>query len=84
MVVVLQSHLLAATPTVLVAPLLNDDGRSAYTLISVKVEVNSEPYIVQIAEPAAIDPALLKRPTATLSAYEDEIRRALDRLFTGF
>ncbi len=84
LVVVLQSHLLAAMPTVLVAPLLIEDGRSAYTLISVKVEVNRKRYIVQISEPAAIDPAPLKRPTASLAAYEDDIRRALERLFTGF
>lgn len=83
-VVVLQSHLLSALPTVLVAPLLMDDGRSAYTLLSVKVEIEGLSYILQITEPAALDPALLRKPLTNLVSHEDDIRRALDRLFTGF
>jgi hypothetical protein len=52
--------------------------------LSVKVKVEGADYILQVTEPAAIDPALLRSPRANLASYEDDIRRALDRLFTGF
>lgn len=83
-VVVLQSHLLAAAPTIVVAPLILDDGRSNYSAISVLAPFRGQSFIVVVPELAAVDPALLRRVVGDLREYEDAIRRALERLFTGF
>ena len=83
-VVVIQSHHLAAAPTVLVAPLLLNDGRSGYTEISALVEFQDASYIAQIGELGAVDPVLLRIPAGNVREYEDTIRRAIDRLLTGF
>ncbi|CAN5905725.1 hypothetical protein BH11PSE1_BH11PSE1_27260 [soil metagenome] len=83
-VVVVQSHHLVAAPTVLVAPLLLNDGRSGYTEISALVEFRGAHYIAQIGELGAIDPALLRNRAGDVREYEDAIRRAIDRLLTGF
>ncbi|MBP6878204.1 MAG: CcdB family protein [Phenylobacterium sp.] len=83
-IVVLQSHLLAAAPTVVAAPLIRDDRRSNYSAISVVASFRGESFIVVIPELAALDPILLRRPIGNLREHEDAIRRALDRLFTGF
>jgi toxin CcdB len=83
-VVVLQSHLLAAAPTTVVAPMIRNDGRAAYTELSALVVFDGGQYVVSIAELAAIDSRHLSRAVGDLRAHEDAIRRALDRLFTGF
>jgi toxin CcdB len=83
-VVLLQSHLLAAMPTAVVAPLLLDDGRSAYTETSVIVLFEGVQYVASIAELAAIDARRLQQPVGSLRDHEDALRRALDRVFTGF
>jgi len=83
-VVILQSHLLDAAPTCVVAPLLNAEGRRAYTEVSAEVVFQEKAYIVSIAELAAIERRLLDGPVGSLLAFEDGIRRAMDRLFTGF
>jgi toxin CcdB len=83
-VVVLQSHFLAATPTTIVAPLLIDDGRSAYSEASVKIVFGGERYILSIPELAGIEPSRLRRRSGAVDEYDYEIRRAIDRLFTGF
>jgi toxin CcdB len=83
-VVVLQSHLLAASHGTVVAPMLRQDGRSGFTRISVQVRFQGEDYLVLVGELAVIDTRLVQRPVGDLHAHEDDIRRALDRLFTGF
>jgi len=83
-VVVLQSHLLAASHTTVVAPMMLQDGRSGLTEISVMVRFGDAEHLLLVGELAAIDSRLLKKPAGDLRQYEDQIRRALDRLFTGF
>jgi toxin CcdB len=83
-VVALQSHLLEAAPTTPVAPLLVDDGVSAYSGASVRLSYAGERYILSVPEMAAADANLLRDPVGTLAEHEDAIRRALDRVFTGF
>jgi toxin CcdB len=83
-VVILQSHHLAGSPTVLVAPLLRRAERPGYGTVSVDVEFAGEALVVSPAEMIAVDRTVLKRRRGDLRAHEDEIRRALDRLFTGF
>jgi len=83
-VVVLQSHHLAAMPTAVVAPLLGFQEEAAYSDTSVVVEFLGERHIVSVAELAAIDARRLPRPAGSLLSEEPAIRRALERLFTGF
>ena len=82
--VVLQSHFLAATPTTVVAPMLIDDDRSAYSEASVKAVFGGEPYVLSTLELAGIEASSLGRRSGAVNDYDYEIRRALDRLFTGF
>lgn len=83
-VVVLQSHLLRDCPTQLVAPLIIQDGVSAYSEVSVPVTVSGSDLILQLTEVGSVKARLLKRAIGSLLAHEDDIRRGLDRLFTGF
>jgi toxin CcdB len=78
--VVLQSHLLDGLDSVIVAPAVRDAAR-LLTVFEIAVEIAGD---LAIPELFAIERATLPRPTASLAAHEDEIRRALDRLFTGF
>lgn len=82
--IVLQSHLLAAAPTTVVAPLIHYDPRAAYTDLSVRVEFQGQDYLISIAELAAIDARKLRQAVGDPADHEDAIRRALERLFTGF
>ena len=83
-VIVLQSHHAGDMPTVVVAPLYHADGFEGLTKLTVDVECEGFDLVVSLPQLAAINDASLKRKVANLSAHEDEIRRALDRLFTGF
>lgn len=83
-VVILQSHPLPDVPTVVVAPMLLDDGRSAYSGASVRVLYSGSRYVLSIPELAGIDTTALRGAVGSVAEQEDEIRRALDRLFTGF
>ena len=46
--------------------------------------VEGRPLVVALTEMGSVRAALLSEEVADLAAHEDEIRRALDRLFTGF
>ena len=54
------------------------------TKVSLKVDFNAEPFILMLSEIGAIDRRSAHRPLGSLLVHEDDIRRALDRLFTGF
>ena len=81
---VLQSHFLEDTPTVIVAPLISDGGRTAYTVASLRVDFNDRRYALALAELANIERRTLTRTVGNLRQHEDDIRRALERIFTGF
>lgn len=83
-VVVLQSHLLNAMPTVVVAPLVRDDGRQAYSRTSAKISFRGEQFALSVAEVVATDVRQLRRAVGSLAEQEFEIRRAIDAVFTGF
>ena len=78
--VVIQSHYLSLD-TVLVAPLVNE--KRAFS-VEIAVTVERRPLVVALTEMGSVRAALLYEGVADLAAHEDEIRRALDRLFTGF
>lgn len=82
--VVLQSHLVEASNLTVVAPLLRQDGRSGFTLTSVPVRFSDQDHIVLVGELTSIDSRHVGRPIGSLREYEDEIRRAIERVFTGF
>jgi len=84
LVVIVQSHLLDSLPTVVVAPLLRPAERPAFTQVGLPVAFNGEDYTCSLAELSATDAHRLSKSLGSLRDYEYEIRRALDRLFTGF
>ena len=66
------------------APLYHAAGFDGLTRLTVEVACEGFDLIISLPQLAAINEALLKRRVTNLAAHEDEIRRALDRLFTGF
>jgi toxin CcdB len=81
--VVLQSHHLEALDTVIVAPVVRDASR-ADSALDIPVEIDGERLVITMAELFSMERDLLGRATGSVSAHEDEIRRALERVFTGF
>lgn len=49
-----------------------------------KIVFGGERYVLSIPELAGIEPSRLGRRSGAAKEYDYEIRRALDRLFTGF
>jgi toxin CcdB len=82
--VILQSHLLYGLPTVIVAPLRRADTVEGITDLQTPVSFDGDDYALMVAEMAHIPTRLLGDSVGSIAAYEDAIRRALDRLFTGF
>lgn len=82
-VMVLSSHLLAELTEVVVAPVL---ARRAAKLTDFEIPFvwDDRSLLISISGIAAIRSADLRRKVTSLVAYEDDIRRAVDRLFTGF
>jgi toxin CcdB len=83
-VVVLQSHHAGELPTVVVAPLYRREIAQALTRLTVDVESAGQDLTVSIPELVALSSTLLHKKVGSLAEHEDDIRRALDRLFTGF
>lgn len=83
-VVLLQSHLYDEGLTAIVAPLLRMEAAAILTRVSLPVMVDGQPPILMLSEMAAVERRALTRPLGSLADREDDIRRALDRLFTGF
>ena len=82
-VVVLSSHLLGDLIEAVVAPVRR--GASAGVPgLEVPVVIDGETLLVSVSGIAGIRATALRNRKGSLLAYEDEIRRALDRLFTGF
>lgn len=68
----------------MVAPLYHREVFPVLTRLTVKVESDGQDLIVSIPELVALSSSLLHRKVGSLVEHEDAIRRALDRLFTGF
>jgi len=81
--VVLQSHHLEPLDTVLPAPLVNDAKRSVNP-VDLAIEFGGQALVLILAEVAGVPKQGLGRAVGSVIDREDEIRRALDRLFTGF
>lgn len=81
--VVLQSHHLEPLETTVVAPLIDDVARPA-TGVDVPVAFDGRNLVLAVGELRGSALAGGRRPVGSLADREDDIRRALDRLFTGF
>lgn len=83
-IVLMQSHFVDLMPTALIAPLIREPRSGDFTRVSVLVQLNDERLYLSLAELAPILRSHLKRSVGSVTTYEDHIRRAIDRLFTGF
>ncbi|ATQ42309.1 CcdB family protein [Caulobacter mirabilis] len=82
-ILVLQSHY-APMATTIVAPIRRKTHAEGHAEIEVPISVQNEDCAVMVAELAHLPSRMLGRSIDNLSRQEDDIRRALDRLFTGF
>lgn len=82
--VILQSHLLYGLPTVVVAPLRRMEAVEGIADLQPPVVFEGNDFAIMVAEMAHIPARLLGKSVGNLAQYEDAIRRALGRLFTGF
>ncbi len=80
---VLQSHFLDATPTVIVAPMMREEVRVPYSWSSAPVKFGDLSFYVSVAELVAIHRRRLTRPIGNLLEFDYDIRRALDAVFLG-
>ena len=81
---VLQSHYLEAIDTVVVAPLIRAAATPTPSQAVVPVSIDGEAFILDTSLISNIQRRGLGAPVGSLLDFEDDIRRALDRLFTGF
>jgi toxin CcdB len=83
-VVDLQADLLDRLATRIVAPLVPRTETEIITGLTPVVEVNGAEFLILTQELAAIPARELRSRVASLAAYKDAIKRALDILFLGF
>ncbi len=81
--VVLQSHYLEGVESVILAPLVRDSLRPILPL-DIPVTFADESLVIAMAELASVPRAVTIRRAGTVGEHEEAIRRAIDRLFTGF
>lgn len=81
--VVLSSHLLLKLDEVVVAPLVLE-REVAIGDIELRLEFEGRTYLLMIPGLFSLLGRELKRHIGSLAHREEDIRRALDRLFTGF
>lgn len=80
----IQSHLYDEGPTLLVVPLFRMTRAAVITRVTLPVVHDGVGYVLMLSELGAIDRKNAGAVRGSLLAHEDDIRRALDRLFTGF
>ena len=80
---VLQSHHLHGIATVVVAP-LHVASIERLGGLCIEVAVDDVPVVLVVSELAHLPVDRLQRRIGSLERWEDDIRRAIDRLFTGF
>lgn len=81
--VVLQSHYLEPLETVVVAPLIDDAARPV-TAVDVPVAFSGRELVIAVGELRGSALNGHRRAIGSLSDREDDIRRALEKLFSGF
>lgn len=82
-VIVLSSHLAAGLTEAIIAPVMR--GRTTpVTAFEIPIEDEDEILLIGVSGMTAIRQVDLRRRIGSAAHHEDAIRRALDRLFTGF
>lgn len=81
--VVLSSHHLPDLTEVVVAPAVKDAFRVVGDL-EIGVVIDEQATVLVVSELFGVRAQTLKRKSGSLADHEDDIRRALDRLFSGF
>jgi len=71
-------------PTVIVAPVLRTEARVPYSRTSVRLTFREEILFASVAELIAIERGTMTHALGNLLEFEDDLRRALDLVFTGF
>lgn len=79
-VAMIQSHFIEQE-VVVVAPLATD---KATTGLDICIDHRGDGFVLALSELGFVPRQSLGRALGSLSSREDDIRRALDRLFTGF
>jgi toxin CcdB len=79
---VLQSHHLKPVDSIVVAPLFRNER--PLSELDVPLIFKDESLVLLVSEIGSIDRSTLRKRLGDLTAHEDAIRRALERLFTGF
>lgn len=82
-VVVFSSHLLGDLIEAVVAP-VRRSASAGIPGLEVPMVIEGETLLVSVSGVAGIRATALRNRKGSLLAQEDDIRRALDRLFTGF
>lgn len=82
-VVVLSSHFATGLTEAIVAPVLK--GRTTHvSAFEIPLERDDDVLLISVTGMIAIRHTDLRRRIGSAAEHEDAIRRALDRLFTGF
>jgi toxin CcdB len=81
--VMLSSHHLRGIDEIIVAPLVNDAAETV-GILEIVVDIDGERLTLVISEMFSVTPTGSLGTVDNLSYLEDDIRRAVDRLFTGF
>jgi toxin CcdB len=81
--VVLSSHLVMGFDDAVVAPLVND-SQATVGALEMEIDFAGEGLVLVVSELASMAGRNLRRRIGSVTHHEDGIRRALDRLFTGF
>jgi hypothetical protein len=81
--VMLSSHHLRGIEEIVVAPLVNDAAETVGEL-EIVAEIEGERLTLVVSELFSLTPTGLRGAVDNLAYLEDDIRRAIDRLFTGF
>ncbi|MBW8304360.1 MAG: CcdB family protein [Brevundimonas sp.] len=84
LICVLQSHYLEGMDTVMVAPMIRGQAQATATQVAVPTIFDGESYLLDLALMASLERRHLQKAVGSLLDSEYDIRRALDRLFTGF
>lgn len=81
--VVLSSHHLRDLAEVVVAPALSDASR-VISELEIEVTIEDQPTVLVISELFSVRAHSLRLRAGSLADHEDEIRRGLEKLFSGF
>lgn len=79
-VAMIQSHF-EELDVVVVAPLATDKAANG---VDVGIDHDGNGFVLALSELGSVPRHALGRAVGSLAPHEDDIRRALDRLFTGF